>query len=169
VNKTINNNKVIIINGSAGTGKDSFVKLCQQISTKIMNVSTIDYPKQIARYFGWEGEKDEKSRRMLSGLKDLLTEYDDIPFKKIKQFIMACKNQKIFVHCREPHEIERLKKEYNAITLLITNPNVATISTNHADAEVYNYQYDWVISNDGTLEDLKDKAEIFLSEINKGD
>lgn len=91
--------KIIIINGSGGVGKDAFAKrvieealklskrivpvenenycVNPEIFYKINNISTIDYVKNIARMFGWNDEKSEKDRKMLSDLKDLITVYND--------------------------------------------------------------------------------------------
>lgn len=165
MNKTINNNKVIVISGSGGCGKDTFVNFCKQYSTKVMNKSSVSYVKQVAQYCGWEGTKSDKDREFLSNLKDCLTKWNDLPFKDMEKFIMACKNKIIFLHIREPQEIERMKQEYDALTLLIRNPNVPQIKSNHADAYVENYEYDCAINNDGTLDELKEKAKEFIEYI----
>ena len=54
--------KIAIINGSAGVGKDTFVKYVKESYTlgTIVNVSTIDDVKRAARILGWDGIKDEK-------------------------------------------------------------------------------------------------------------
>ena len=161
---TINNNKVIIINGVGGSGKDTFVKLCQNHCSKVMNYSSVEFVKKIARECGWEGGKCEKDRKFLSDLKDLLTEYNNIPFKDMDKFIHACRNKVTFLHIREPQEIEKAKKHFNAITLLIQNPNVSLIESNHADRDVRSYNYDYYINNDGTLQDLEYKAIKFMEE-----
>jgi hypothetical protein len=71
-----------------------------------------------------------------------------------------------FVHCREPKEIARLCEELGAQSLLITRDEVETNDqSNHADAEVYNYNYDYIISNENTLQDLEDAAVRFLVEL----
>ena len=38
-------------------------------------------------------------------------------------------------------------------------------ATNHADAEVLNYSYDYVITNDSTIRDLEEKAVQFCEEV----
>ena len=68
----------------------------------------------------------------------------------IKKFI-------IFIHCREPEEIARFVKDLGAKTLLIKR-NTGEIYLNHADLKVENYQYDYTIENNGTLDEFKDKA-----------
>ena len=150
--------EIVVINGSGGVGKDTFVQFCGEY-TSIMN-------KVLA---GWNGEKDEKSRKFLSDLKELGIEYNDAPFKYISNMAEEFKNsdkQIMFVHIRECEEIEKCKQCLNAKTLLITNKNVAAINTNVSDRDVNKYEYDYHINNDGTLEELKQKAKEFVEELN---
>ena len=158
--------QVIIINGTGGSGKDTFVEFCSEFS-KVTNISSVDKVKEAAKVLvGWNGEKDEKSRKLLVDLKRLSIDYNDSPTKYIKeQFDLFTKNDSeyLFIHIREIDEIEKIKKLLNANTLLITNPRVALITSNDSDGNVYKYNYDWTIENDGTLEDLKQKAREFVT------
>ena len=49
--------------------------------------------------------------------------------------------------------------------MLITNPRVKLITSNDSDGKVNEYEYDYYIENDGTLEDLKKKAVQFIEEL----
>lgn len=71
----------------------------------------------------------------------------------------------MFIHVREPEEIEKLKQEFGCITLLIMNINKEGISSNMADANVENYEYDFVVHNDGDLMALKSKAIAFIKNV----
>lgn len=177
--------KIVIINGFPRSGKSTFVGICKNLSLQtnifVREVSTVDFVKDIATKCGWNGEKDAKNRKFLSDLKDLLTEWNDIPIKDIKNslkkfetFLKVYGNEKInnnsifFIHCREPKEIERLKQELNAVTLLIVRDcELNKEQSNHSDSEVLNYKYDYVIGNNGTLQRLEGKALNFIREINK--
>ena len=61
--------EIIIINGTGGVGKDTFVELCKEYALKlpymvnIYNYSTITPIKQIAYGIGWAGTKTEKDRK----------------------------------------------------------------------------------------------------------
>ena len=135
---------------------------------KILNVSTITPVKEAAKLLGWDELKDEKGRKFLSDLKDLATKNHDLSYKYIYNIIQKekYKNTKaIFIHCREPSEIGRFQKEFNAITLLIKNNRVKTINSNHADRNVENYFYDFVIDNNEGIIELTKKAALFLEEI----
>jgi len=157
--------QIIIINGTGGAGKDSFISFCKEFA-KVLNVSTVDKVKEAAKILvGWNGEKDEISRKLLVDLKRLSIEYNDAPTKYIKgkadEFIDS-DDEVMFIHIRESEEIEKAKKMLNAKTLLITNPRVELITSNDSDGKVNEYNYDFTILNDGTLEDLKEKAKEFI-------
>lgn len=159
--------KVIVINGSGGVGKSSFVSLCHEIDPRAIETSTIDFVKEIALQAGWDGVKDEEGRRLLSDLKDALERYHDIPNQKVDEFIQSHPDKIIFVNVREPHNIYYYKGKYNAISILMTNPNTKEVLGNHADANVFDYEYyDFHINNKGTIAELKDKAEIFMEYVN---
>lgn len=162
--------EIIIINGSGGVGKDTFVEFCQEYC-KVKNISSVDKVKEAARVLtGWDGTKDEKSRKLLVDLKQLGIEYNDAPFKYIVNSANEFKKtdkELMFVHIREISEIEKVKKATNAKTLLVTNKNVELITSNESDKNVMNYQYDFYIKNDGTLEELNNIAERFVMNFRK--
>jgi hypothetical protein len=73
----------------------------------------------------------------------------------------------VFIHCREPKEIDKLVREFDgeAVTLLIRRTAAESVEQiNHADNEVLNYSYDYTIYNDSTLSWLRNEARIFLTE-----
>lgn len=159
------------------SGKDAFVKFCQKYLLWCGNFSTVDFVKEIAAECGWDGTKTPKNRKFLSDLKDLLTEWNDVPFKKIQDAISLYKKEAesydfssedvlCFIHCREPKEIQKFVEKMGAKTLLIRRPDVECgEQSNHADNDVFNYNYDYTITNDGTLLDLENKAVDFILEL----
>lgn len=156
--------KVFIINGSGGVGKDTF---CEYVGhyAKVKVISSIDLVKDYASKMGWNGSKTPRDRKFLSDLKDLLTKYNDYPFRDICQKVLWFKeddNEFLFIHIREPEEIDRAKREFNAHTILMVNDNVKGIYSNHADARVLEYNYDIVVDNSGTLKDLEIIAKDFV-------
>lgn len=161
--------KMVILNGLPTSGKDTFVELCQKHTPYIIcHISTITPIKGIAQILGWNGEKNFKYRKFLSDLKDLCTETFDTSFNYIKTEYEIAKEENIdflFVDCREPKEIERLKQYFNAVTVCIdARERLNELKTsNHADTNVYNYHYDYYIENNSTIEDLTKSAELFVN------
>lgn len=173
--------KIIIVNGAPGSGKTSFESFCQEIMGDYCQMrSTIDLVKEIALFYtGWNGEKDLKSRKFLSDLKDLLTEFNDVPFNDIVRFKNVWEDELemydvkdhphiLLVDSREPEEIMRFKRELGAVTVLIRRASAEIAETsNHADANVLNCDYDYEIDNNGSLDELRAKAVEFLDLIFK--
>ena len=169
--------QVVVINGAPTAGKDAFVKLCQKYLLWCGNFSTVDFVKEIAAVCGWDGTKTPENRAFLSNLKDLLTEWKDVPYNKVEQAVYRYEGEaKIydfdsddvlcFIHCREPQEIQKFVDRLGAKTLLIRRPEIeSNKQSNHADAGVFNYNYDYTIVNDGTLLDLEKKAVNFIVEL----
>lgn len=155
---------IIVINGPGGSGKDEFIKQAQlSTSRSILNISTVDPIKEAAKDLGWDGTKTEENRKFLSDLKDLCTKCFDTSFKYIATQINFARKHKtadiIFIHCREPREIDRIVNIFGARTLFVdASERVETITSNHADAETSNYTYDYVIDNNGTLDNLRGQA-----------
>lgn len=156
---------VFLINGVGGCGKDTFVSLCSKY-TECANLSTIDPIKACARMLGWDGSKDEKSRKFLSDLKDMAEENFHTSYNYILDTLRGLDGivDFVFIHCREPEQIELLKKDFNAITILIdASDRVPAILSNHADANVYDYDYDYIISNNESLTELEESAKLFIN------
>lgn len=160
---------VIIINGSGGAGKDT---LCEMAGKhySIMNVSSIDPIKKIAKANGWNGDKSEKSRKFLADLKTLFVEFNDLPLKYLLEKYDIFKNNDaeiMFVHIREPKEIEKLKNEIgeNCYTLLIRGRvGARTEWNNESDDAVENYDYDFYYENCKPLEDVEEDFIQFMRE-----
>ena len=169
--------RVVIVNGKPGVGKTTFENLCKDIIGRafVEQRSTVDKVKEIAAMGGWNGVKDLKSRELLSNLKDIFTKYNDMPFNDVCKSLQLWEDQLayyqagshphvFFIDDREPEHIQRLKEKLNAVTVLIRRPGDEDIETsNHADANVFSYWYDYTIDNNGTLEELREKVQEFLN------
>ena len=170
--------KIVVINGIAQHGKDTFVKeviAAGADDVSVINHSTVRLVKNVARrYFGADEtvKKGDAERRLWSDLKDAWTRYNNGPFNEVVEMVREIEScyrprQKVilFIHAREPVEIDKLKKKFGdaCMTLLITNYNKTYVPDNHADQDVFDYEYDLIIKNDGTIEDLKQKADEFVA------
>lgn len=161
--------KVFIVNGQGGAGKDTFERFVQEVCMmryiRFTKMSMIDMIKDIATSIGWDGSKDMRDRLFLSRLKDLLAEYNDSPYQVIKSRILMeqeAGTKVLFIDARERSDIERLVKDFNATTILVKRGEPIRYG-NHADDNVFNYDYDIIVDNIDTIEDLKEKAVIFTN------
>lgn len=151
---------VVVMNGSGGVGKDTlceFVGKCYQVK----NISAIEPIKKIAEENGWKGEKDAKSRKFLSDLKQTFIAYNDLPYKYLCQEyekFEKTNEQILFVHIREGEEIQRFRESVQlpCVTILITREQVSDISWgNESDDNVNDYAYDYTYRNDKCLKDAE--------------
>lgn len=165
--------KVIIINGAAESGKDIFIRLIRDNISKlnIFNISTIDPSKSALKILGWDGEtKNEETRQAMVDLKRISMKLFNGPFKHIVKEIAIhndiadhqMRTKIHFVHCREPEEIQKFVDFYkdNCITLLIRSPRGKALK-NGSDDVVEDYNYNHIIENNETIDELKVKAIAF--------
>lgn len=142
---------VIIINGQGGVGKDTLVDEFLK-RHKGASISAIDAVKEAAKNIGWNGGKSDADRKFLSDLKALSINYNDFPLKDIMYkfywFICERKGSVLFVHIREPEEIEKCKKniEYTGWarvkTLIVLSDGKQRKYGNDSDDKVTDYAYD---------------------------
>jgi hypothetical protein len=170
--------EIVVINGTGGSGKDTFVEKVTQLlgEERCYNYSTVDFVKYIAVIAGWKGAKTPKDRKFLSDLKKVLTEWDDLPYKITEKEIETTANimyergclhdSVMFIHCREPEEIDRLSNNFMAHTLLVSRAAADEIKQiNDSDNNVYEYNYECIVENNGSLEELLESARIYITEV----
>ena len=118
--------KLIVINGTAESGKDTFIEyLVNNIHRDkilIFNESTIDPVKKALTILGWDGTKTPENRQWMVDMKQLwikrtngqgCVDYvKNIYYDKLN--IAKNHSKKIlFIHCREPEEIEKISQTFN--------------------------------------------------------
>ena len=166
------NKKIFILNGKPGSGKDTFAAFLNEF-VPTDHYSSVTKVKAVAEMCGWDGEKNLKSRKFLSDLKYLTSEFNDMAFqdvkKKIDEFLWDDETYEVLlIDFREPEEIERCYQELGAESIYIYRPDVYDQETsNTADKFVYNYYYDYTIINDGTLDNLRELAKGFYEKFIK--
>ena len=143
----------IVINGKGASGKDTFCEVVGKYYD-VVNRSSITPIKEIATiYGGWCGGKELKDRKFLSDLKDLFSNYNDLPnvysVNEFKSF-MNGEAEVFFIHIREPENIMKFIKSVDGkcVTLLIKGgKSNQERYGNKSDDEVENFDYDFVFYN----------------------
>lgn len=164
---------IIIINGRGGCGKDTLIKFFKDevhnpnYESIVWNISSIDPIKEIAAKYGYEeSNKDGKSRKFLSDLKNIFVNWNDLPnqylLSKTSMFLDRS-DRYMFVHIRERTEIEKYKRalldmmksrdtDIVVKTLLVkSNSTDEKAYGNTSDDEVESYKYDLVYENNYPL------------------
>ena len=176
---------VVIINGAGGAGKDTIVNVVAR-HYKVTNRSSIDPIKEAAKICGVDPPefKWDQGRKLLSDLKMLFSEYNDYPMRymlgRFAQFMQG-DSEVLFMHVREPDEIEKLRREIKRLTrepsyFLRVTPDVRVCTLlirgresrefgNIADDGVEDYSYDYTYENSGKLENLENDFIPFFEKI----
>lgn len=168
--------QIFIINGSDGVGKNTFcamtylfTDLFDSATVPIKTISSADPIKKIAEFVGWNARfKTEKDRKFIFDLKDLCDDYNDFSFSYITEQVKAFRESYryvLFIHIREPKEIEKAKQSFGAKTILVKRDNVKPVTSNESDKEVFDYDYDIVINNNGSKAELLDVAKEFCEDL----
>lgn len=164
--------KVVVINGSPQSGKDTFVDFFSSIYPLVENISTVDFIKDFLYNYGWDGRKTPEARKAIADIKQALINFDDMAFEIVADQIEEQRDKDfyyddfkcevvVFVHCREPEEIIKYVEAFDAVTVYVDRPQASAPASNSADANVQNYEYDYVILNDSTFQAFTDKVYEF--------
>ena len=156
---------IIIVNGKPRAGKDTFALLLNKLEP-VYKYSIIDKVKAMALDCGWKGGKTEKDRKFLSDLKKLTTDYSDMSYndvidKATEFYCDEIKEDILIIDIREPEDIKRAVEEFDAVSIFIKNDNVPAVTSNEADANVENFEYDYYITNNGTIADFEKSIRAF--------
>ena len=157
--------QIFILNGIAGVGKDTFAEMLNKF-IPTLHISSITPVKRAARELGWDGIKTITSRYFLSELKKFVNENStfiwDYLDKEVIKFRNIYDSEVLLIDIREPEEIEKAVKRYDCKTILVERDVSTKYYCNSADESVYDYKnYDYVINNMGSLDELFDKAKEF--------
>lgn len=164
---------VLVINGQALAGKDTFVSAVSE-HWPTMFAAIADAVKRVALQCGWDGGKTAEDRRFLSDLKCLLDGYHDWPYQQLMAAyydFLENDDRILFLQLREPADIRRFLDDSRhdsdiviVKTLFLERESRRTVG-NIGDDSVYDFDYDFVVKNDGTVDDLKHKAVQLVSSL----
>lgn len=160
--------RIIVINGKGGVGKDTLCAFANE-KYRTLNRSSIDPIKEMASVVGWNGDKSFKSRKFLSDLKRIVTEYNDYPLSYI---ISECNDfinsdyELLFLHIRECEQIRQLVSslDFPIITLLVRRGTNIKYG-NSSDDNVELYKYDYIYENSLPLDEAEDDFLLFLEKM----
>ncbi len=164
--------KIIIVNGYPKSGKTELEMLISKYRKSTIYSSITPVKEYAKQYFGWSGNEDDKTeewRLFFAELKRMLVVEFDYIFKdlsvQVNKFYRDIKSELLLIDSREPEEIERFKNCFHATTVFVNNDRAEKIASNEADANVENYEYDYYIDNNSTLDDLEQKVIEFIKEL----
>ena len=173
--------KIILIGGKARSGKDTLadfiINKISSDSKKVCKLQVSAYIKYYAtHYFGWNGKEETKPRELLNKIGTEIIRDKIDPNFHINRLIQDIKVLSYFYDVfvvsdvRFPVEIERIKKEFDDVTTIkvIRENNELTLEEQNHSTEnsLDNYNnFDYVVINDKSLEDLEEEAMKILTEV----
>ncbi|HHY79801.1 MAG TPA: hypothetical protein GX516_05495 [Thermoanaerobacter sp.] len=162
---------IVLISGYAGSGKDIFGNFLIKHLPGAKKYAFADPIKEIARkYFEWDGIKDERGRNLLIGIGTAGREENLYIWAErvIEKITEEQPKTAIITDWRFKHEHFKIKEVFgdeNTIAIRIKRERLNTIDdiTEH---DLDNFlDYDFVISNNGSLQGLEEKAKITAEHI----
>lgn len=173
---------IYIINGTPRAGKDAFANLVEELShVPVLNLSSVQTIKDLhTELVGYDDTiKSEKERKLISDTKNILDEYNDFStFDIIRKIYEDRVNIIAFIHIREPHNINKLLTQLSLPCHSFTSIKTIFISNNQNENKTYNntadqatldhdkIKYNHYISNDGDINEYKDKVKTFIKKEN---
>lgn len=179
--------KTVLISGKAGHAKDLTATIIkEELESKNYSVIIIkfgDAVKWLAHeYLGYKGIKDIADRQILQFLgTEVMRQYNqDYWAEIVGQFLAAMQQYNKWDYClisdwRFPNEFQVLKKYLKYIFtirvnryengVLYINPTLTNEQRQHSsECSLDNYTFDYIIKNDGTIENLRDKVITMIKE-----
>ena len=158
--------QIIVLNGMARSGKQEVFNILKK-KIQSEQYSIVDPVRGFLKSLGvMENGKSEKWRRLMSDIKLTLDDYDDITYQCVREktmdFLRSSPSKLLSIDMREIKDIDRFRKEFDATIVLVQRDDAKIITSNVADANVHNIDYDYTIPNNGEIYDLEVEVIKFL-------
>jgi hypothetical protein len=170
--------KVFLISGKAEHGKDALADiLLEELGEKAIKFPLADLVKFLAKYAGWNGEKDLVGRTLLQYIgtertreecgyptywEDRMTEFIEILSYKYDYFIIP--------DCRFKSEMEKFINKFgdDAIDIRIYRPHHESRLTDEqkkhrSETDLDNFAFTYRICNDSTLDHIRKQARKIIA------
>ena len=172
--------KVICISAKARHGKDTaaamMAEYLEEKGNKVLITHFADLLKYICtKFFGWNGDKDEKGRTLLQyvGTDKIGKQRPDFWVNFIIDILKLFENEWDFViipDCRYPIEYEAMRNIFDTTLIRVERSNfdnglTETQKKHPSEVDMDNYNFPYTIFNNNGLDVLKDKVETFVDQI----
>ena len=164
---------IFVLNGSPRSGKDTFCALMEKYG-EVEHYSYVDFTRYMLSEVNIDyHKKTDKDRQLLETINNALEAYDDIPMKDICESVIDTighyidnKDLFIFVDIRKPDNIKRFLEKFPEAKTVYIDDGKELSNATESDHSVKDYDYDYYIVNNGSLDDLQKKVGSFVHEIN---
>ena len=144
--------------GLAGSGKDTAAQALYEVG--YTRAAFADRLKEMARNFGWRGEKDARGRALLQELGMAARRFDEDFWIRYVDKWIAYRRMVVYTDVRFQNEADYVRSN-GGIIVRIVRPG--QIAENHeSELKQSEIAADIEIVNDGTIEDLHNKIRAIL-------
>lgn len=145
--------------GLAGSGKDTAAQALYEAGYS--RAAFADRLKEMARNFGWRGEKDARGRALLQDLGMAARKFDEDFWIRYVDKWIAYRQRVVYTDVRFQNEADYVRGK-GGIIVRIVRPG--QIAENHeSELKQCEIAADIEIVNDGTIEDLHNKIRAILT------
>lgn len=172
---------IFLISGRAQNGKDSLADiLMNKLDGKSIKIAMADYLKFMAtKYYGWDGNKDEKGRSLLQWLgTDKIREelgWETFHVERVCQDIKIIENEYDYVFIpdvRFKNEMyyTQAKFPYDTTTVHIErlgfdSPLTEEQQKHKSENDLVGFTYDYEIKSESGLDKLEEQVDIVLGDL----
>ena len=168
---------LVLINGHAGVGKDTFAGFCRDYAEskkdcRVYNIHRSDAPKVALQNLGWNGEKDTETRDLLKHMVDFM-ESKGLLDRYLQENIKTARTINncptiIFYHVRDPEVMYRLMDEYidtdgvKPISLLVKRDIETPNEPDEWWGNLENAEYQMTLQLSNNIESSEEAAKGFV-------
>ena len=164
--------KVILISAKAQHGKDTSALILKEIyeaeNKRVLIAHYADLLKYICKtFFNWNGEKDDYGRTLLQqvGTNIVCAKQPDFWVDFIINILNLFDDSwdiVIIPDCRFVNEVEKMRANFDTTLIRVIRPDFdnglsETQKQHPSETALDNFDFDHIIYNTGSLEDLKNK------------
>ena len=164
--------QIIGIAGRAGSGKSEVARMVWAMGDDVQVVAFADKLKEIAEQLGWDGKKDTRGRKLLQQLgTDCARAYDSQVWVKCwRQGVERCGEVDYIIadDVRFENEAAEIRRMGGCVVRVVRPELPIPIPFDHVSERPLPQEcIDYIIQNDGNLDQLREKVGILLREIDK--
>jgi hypothetical protein len=162
--------RVVVLSGIPES-RHTFKRICRDkltsINYTVVNLSYLDLALSCANWCGLKEVETTKDKQFVADIQKALVTWNDAVLKDLIQDVdyyhYNGDQTVVFIDVLDFTEVEKVKKAFNASTLIVRRPQAEIdIYFTAADPAMYPTKWDYTIWHDGGTEQLEKEANDFI-------